>query len=123
MNKKSMIIIVFEVISVFILYCFVNSQYLELVPECLIYNTTGLLCPACGGTRCIKFLLQGNWLHAFYSHIIFFIVIIYLLIINIIYLVNINRKEKVATCLYPKYWHIIIFAILLIFYTIMRNLL
>lgn len=123
MNKKSMIIIGIEIVILIILYSFINSKYVEILPLCWIYQTTGLLCPACGGTRCVVNLVKGNWIEAFFSHIVFFIGIGYLLIINIIYIINLNREKKIATWLYPKYWYSIIFAIILIIYTIVRNLL
>lgn len=123
MNKKSIVIIGIEIIVFVILYYFVNSKYLEIIPKCWVYHATGLLCPACGGTRCMISFLKGNWIEAFFSHKIFFIGLLYLLTINLIYLVNLNRKKKIATWVYPKYWYGIIFAILLIIYTIIRNLL
>ena len=123
MNKKSLIIIIIEIVFLAILYLFTKSDYIELVPECWIYKSTGILCPACGGTRCVLNFLQGNFIEAFFSHMVFFLGIIYLGIINIVYLINLNKKEKIATWIYPKYWYTIIFVIILIVYAIMRNVL
>ena len=123
MNKKSILIIGIELLILIALYSLTNSKYIEILPQCWVYQTTGLLCPACGGTRCVIQILKGNWTEAFFSHIIFFVGILYLLIVNIVYLVNLNKKKKIATWIYPKYWYAIIFAILLIIYTIIRNLL
>lgn len=123
MNKKSGIIIGIE-IGVFVaLYIFVNSKYLTKIPTCWVYQATGFFCPACGGTRCVMNLLKGNWVEAFFSHIVFFIGVVYLLVINIVYLINLNKEKKIATWIYPHYWYVIIFAIVLIIYTIVRNLL
>lgn len=123
MNKKSIWIIGIEIVVLIALYNFVNSKYLAIIPECWVYQTTGLLCPACGGTRCVLYILEGNWMKAFFSHMIFFIGILYLLIINIIYLINLDKEKKVGTWMYPKYWYAIVFAVALIIYTIVRNLL
>lgn len=123
MNKRSAKIIGLEIIILITLYCFINSRYIEILPSCWIYQTTGLLCPACGGTRCVVNLVKGNSIEAFFSHIVFFIGIAYLLIINMIYIINLNREKKILTWLYPKYWYSIIFTIILIIYTIIRNLL
>lgn len=123
MNKKSILIIGIEIAFLICLYVFVNSEYIKILPQCWIYQTVGLLCPACGGTRCVIYLLNLNWIEAFFSHIIFFIGICYLVVANIVYLINLNREKKIAIWIYPKYWYAIIFAILLLFYTIMRNLL
>ncbi len=123
MKKRRNFIIGIEIIIFIILYIFVNSTYIKLVPQCWIYHQTGILCPACGGTRCLIYLLKGNLIYAFFSHMVFFIGIVYLLIFNFVYIINLNKKEKIGTCIYPKYWYIIIFAVVLIIYTIIRNLL
>ncbi len=123
MNKKRIWIIGIEIVALIALYIFVNSKYLAMIPKCWVYQTTGLLCPACGGTTCIINLLQGNWYQAFCSHMVFFIGILYLLSINIVYLINLEKEKKVGTWIYPKYWYAIIFVVVLIIYTIIRNLL
>lgn len=123
MNKKSIRIIGIEGIVLIILNGFINSEWIERVPQCWIYCTTGLLCPACGGTRCVIQMLKGNWSEAFLLHSVFFIGILYFLSVNIVFIINLNRQKKIATWLYPQYWYGIIFAILLMIYTIVRNLL
>ncbi len=123
MNKKSVRIIGIEVGVLIAFYIFVNSSYLAMIPTCWVYQATGFLCPACGGTRCVMHLLKGNWIEAFFSHMVFFIGIGYLLIVNIVYLINLNKEKKIATWIYPRYWYAIIFAIILIIYAIVRNLL
>ena len=122
MNRKSIIISI-ELIILLVLIIIVNSNLISCISKCWIYQTTGILCPACGGTTCIVNLLQGNLKEAFFSHIVFFVTIIYLLICNIVYIINLNRKKKITTWIYPKYWYAIIFAIILIIYTIIRNML
>lgn len=123
MKKRKIFIILIEIIIFIILYSFVNSTYINLIPQCWVYRQTGILCPACGGTRCLIYLLKGNWIQAFFSHMVFFVGIMYLLIFNFIYIVNLNKEKKICTWIYPKYWYIIIFAVILIIYTIIRNLL
>ena len=123
MNKKSLIIIVSEIICLIILYAFIKSRYIGLIPECWIYKNTGILCPSCGGTRCVVYLLKGNFIKAFYSNMVFFIGIVYLFITNIVYIINLNKNKKILTWIYPKYWYSIIFAIILVMYTILRNVL
>lgn len=123
MNKKSIIIITTEIGILILLYWFINSNYIEWIPKCWVQETTGWLCPACGGTRFIIHFLRGHWIEAFFSHMVFFVGAIYLIIFNIIYVINQNRKQKIATWLYPKYWYVFIFVIALISYSIIRNLL
>lgn len=121
MNRKSRIIIGIEILGFIILYSLFHLSSIEWIPKCWIYRQTKMLCPACGGTRCMTYFLQGNWRQAFFSHMIFFIGMIYLLSVDIIYIINLNREKKIATWIYPKYWYIIIFVILLIIYTIIQN--
>ena len=124
MNIKSIKIILIEISIVLIAVVLINIINIDdIIPNCLFFEATGLQCPSCGGTRCVINLLQGNFKEAFFSHMIFFLTIIYLLICNVIYIINLNRKEKIAEWIYPKYWYSIIFVILLILYTILRNLL
>ena len=123
MNKKRIIIISIELVILIILAIVLNSSLINYIPKCWIYQTTEILCPACGGTRCIINLLHGDLKEAFLSHIVFFITIIYLLICNIVYIINLNKKKKIATWIYPKYWYSIIFVIFLIIYAIIRNML
>ncbi len=123
MNKKSLIIIITELIIIKILYYSINFNYIELIPECWVYKNTGFLCPACGGTRCVINFLQGNFKEAFFYHMIFFIGIVYLLILNVVYLINLNKKQKILEWVYPKYWYVIIFTLILVIYSILRNIL
>lgn len=123
MNKKSLIIITSEIIGLIFLYIFINSKYIGLMPECWIYKNTGILCPSCGGTRCIVYLLKGDFIKAFYSNMVFFIGIVYLFITNLVYIINLNKNKKILTWIYPKYWYSIVFAIILVMYTILRNIL
>lgn len=122
-TKKTVLILGTEILVFLVLVIFLNSKYVEKIPSCWIYQATGWLCPACGGTRCVMNLFKGNLIEAFFSHILFFMGIVYLLVINVVYLINLEKEKKIATWVYPKYWYTIIFAILLILYTIVRNLL
>ncbi len=46
-----------------VLFWFDPAQY-GFYPHCLFYQTTGLLCPGCGGLRAAHQLLHGHWLAA-----------------------------------------------------------
>lgn len=64
------ILIVFATIALPLLafLAVVERKYIfaltESFPECWMYKTTGLLCPACGNTRSIKALLSGSILES-----------------------------------------------------------
>lgn len=115
-------ILVIEVTLFILLKLFINSQIIQIIPECIVYKYLHIYCPSCGGTRCITNILSGNFIQAFKNNSIFFISIIYLMIFNIVYLINLNRKNKILTFIYPKYYHAIIFGILVAIYTIFRNI-
>ena len=46
-------------------------KLIELVRRgipCLFYCATGIYCPGCGGTRAVKYLLEGNLLKSLWYH-------------------------------------------------------
>lgn len=122
MNAKSIKIILIELLILILAIIGVNSNLMQYTPSCLFYKATNLQCPSCGGTRCVENILKGNFKEAFLFHPIFFIAIFYLLLCNIVYLINLNKKNKILTWIYPKYWYAIIFAVILVIYGILRNL-
>jgi len=122
MNKKSIKIILIELLILILAIIGVNSNLMQYTPSCLLYEATNLQCPSCGGTRCVENILKGNFKEAFLFHPIFFIVIFYLMLCNIVYLINLNKKKEILTWIYPKYWYAIIFAVILVIYGILRNL-
>lgn len=122
-DRKLVIIILIEVLFIILLWLFINSKYIEFMPKCWIYENTGFFCPSCGGTRCIQEIVHGNFNEAFKIHPIFFITVCYLAILNIVYLINLNKEEKIFKSIYPKYWYVIVWCIILMIYTIFRNLL
>lgn len=122
MNAKSIKIILIELFILILAIIGVNSNLMQYTPSCLFYKATNLQCPSCGGTRCVENILKGNFKEAFLFHPIFFMTIFYLLLCNIVYLINLNKKNKILTWIYPKYWYAIIFAVILVIYGILRNL-
>lgn len=107
---------------VLIIFIIVKTNLIYIMPNCLINTYLGILCPSCGGTRCVINLIQGNFMQSFLYHPIFFITIIYLMLINIIYIINVFKKKEVLTFLYPKTKFWIIFIIILLIFTIIRNI-
>lgn len=43
----------------------------ERMPDCLFYETTGLLCPGCGATRSALAVHEGNWSGAIRNNALF----------------------------------------------------
>ena len=121
---KNYQIILIEFIILIIMSFIINCKYITGVSQCYIFQNTGILCPSCGGTRCIQSLLQGDIVSSFHYNFVITFVAIYLVILNIVYLINRNKDEekKVLTWIYPKYWYTIVLAVILIIYTVLRNL-
>ena len=92
------------------------------IPPCFIYKHFGVLCPSCGGTRCVVEMVHGNFINAFFYHPVFFLTLVYLLIANLVYLINLRKKKKIATWMYPKEKFWIAFLIILLAFTIIRNI-
>ncbi len=125
MSKKiiKMILIELAIISVvLIIYVFIKTNLINFIPECIINKHFHILCPSCGGTRCIINLLSGNFTQSFKYHQIFFITIVYLMIVNIIFIINSFKKKEIATFLYPKTKFWIIFIVVILAFTIIRNI-
>ena len=107
---------------VLIIFIVIKTNIVSVIPKCFTYTTFGILCPACKGTRCVMNLINGNFLESFNCHTVFFITILYLIFVNIIYIINSFRKKEVLKFLYPKKTFWITFLVVLIIFTILRNI-
>ncbi len=70
-NWAELSLFIFTILTVVLGFSYVTNPGLrDLVSpyQCLFYQTMGLLCPACGGTRAIIHLLSGNILSAIRSN-------------------------------------------------------
>ena len=113
-----------EILLAGLVYVVINTKIFAQLTKCYIREKTHLMCPGCGGTRCLQSLFKGDIVSAFYYHPIITVVAIYLLICNIVYLINRKRKDKkILTWIYPKDYYTIILAIILVIFTILRNIL
>lgn len=125
MTKKIKKMILLELGILFlVLIIFIIAKYkiFTIMPSCIINTLFGIECPSCGGTRCVINFISGNFKQSFYYHPIFFITIIYLIIVNLLYIINSFRKEEFITWIYPKTKFWIIWIIVLILFTIIRNI-
>lgn len=120
-KQRKMLIGVQTLIFLFIiwLYIMLNTNMIKFIPECIYYEKFGVLCPSCGGTRFIISLLQFNLIDAFYFHPLFFILTIYLMILNISFIINTMFNKKITIF---KWWHIVFWAVLLMIFTFLRNI-
>ena len=86
------------------------------------YKNYSILCPSCGGTRCVINFLRGNLTESLKYNIIYFSIILYLIFLNIIMVINLIIKEPKIKIMYPKIKHIYFFIIILLIYFIVRNI-
>ena len=126
MNKKIKRMLLLELgilFLVLIIFFMIQSEIFTLLPPCIIHKTFGILCPSCQGTRCVINFLAGDFSASFAYHPVFFITILYFIIVNVIFIINSFRKKDILTFLYPttKFW--IMFLVVIVIFTILRNIL
>lgn len=121
-TKKMMFFEILIIIFIILTYIAVKTNAIKFVPRCKILETTGLLCPSCGGTRCVKALMNFNIIEALKMNALYTLTIIYLLTLNAVYIVNTILKKNRFKFLYIKGIHLTIWIISLILYTVIRNI-
>lgn len=125
MNTKIKKLIITETIIslvVLILYIICNSRLINIVPNCTINKKFNILCPSCGATRCIINIFNFKIITAFLYNPLIFILIIYFVILNFVYIYNTITNNQILKFLYSKNVYIIIITIIILF-TIFRNIL
>lgn len=124
-DKKTRQMVLFEILVIVLIigiYIIVKTDIIKIVPNCYILQRTGLLCPSCGGTRCVKELVNFNIVEALKMNAFYTVTIIYLLILNIVYILNSILKTNKLKFLYIKKAHLIVWIITLFLYTVIRNI-
>lgn len=124
MKKKHVILLDSILAALALLAGKVTGWMIALIPDCPV-TKYGLLCPACGGTRCVRYFFSGQWGAAFRINPFFFILIWYLavawMMLNVGILLNIPIAKKVAGTM--LHWRtVIIAAVLFAVFGIVRNI-
>lgn len=101
---------------------FSNFKFESVGIPCLVYKTTGLLCPSCGVTRMIDALISLDFLAAFSYHPVFFCAAVTLFLYAIYSTIYVFTKNKFKKPGKLFLFGIIFFAIVLFVFTIVRNL-
>lgn len=96
---------------------------MALIPDCPV-TRFGLLCPACGGTRCVRYFLELRWGQAFIMNPFFFALIWYvgagLLLLNVGVLGNVSWAKRISGAM--LHWRaVIVIAVLFGVFGIVRN--
>lgn len=101
-NKQKMIVLQLLILAagvLVILYVKLNiSQYM---PPCSFKSLFGVICPTCGVTRCIANTLKLDIMTAITYHPTFFVLMIYLGILDIVYVINTLLGKKYFKNIYP----------------------
>lgn len=115
------LILVQALIIIFLIICFMflRSEYISLVPKCIFKEQLGILCPACNGTSFAIQMANLNFIEAFKTHPVFFMLLIYLAVLDITCIINVIFRKSINIF---KWWHTIIWVIVLVIYTILRNI-
>ena len=124
-DKKyyKLIIIEFSIIALItIIFLFVNSNFINFIPHCFWQENFNLTCHGCGSTRCIINFINGDFYLAFSYNPFLFILIVYLFLLNLLYIINTILDKKYLKFFYPKWWYIVIYFLLWTIYTIIRNI-
>lgn len=110
-GKAHLWILIIAVIAVAL--TLINS----IQPGCVIRNTTGVLCPGCGGKRAMGYFLNGDFLHVLKSNLLFLpaVALIVWSLLSVIF----SRSFKQVSI--TKRTSLILFLIATV-YTIVRNL-
>lgn len=105
------------------IFAFVKSSLVNIIPHCIWQENYGFYCPSCGSTRCVISFINGDFSYAFYYNPFTFILIIYLFLLDLLYIINTILNKKFLKFFYPKWWYIIIYFSLWAIYTIIINIL
>lgn len=105
-----------------LLYKYVNPLEGMFFPKCPLKTVTGLDCPGCGGQRAAHLLLNGEFKLAFLQNPLLFFFIPYLLIGFYLQLVPepTVAELRLRRLLYGQR-ALIIIGIMVLFYTVYRN--
>ena len=125
MDKKIKLMLKVElliVVLLLIIFIIVKTGLVQFMPACPINAHLGILCPSCQGTRCVINFVQGNFVQSFLYHPIFFITIIYLFLANILFIINSFKEKEILTFLYPKTKFWLGYLVVILIFTVCRNI-
>lgn len=125
MDKKKWVLILDGALLVMAAAAVPATQWMFLnLPDCAAAKI-GLLCPSCGGTRCVRAFFSGDFGAAFSFNPFFFVMIWYLgaalVLLNIGVLLGVKWAERVARIM-TGWQAVIIAAVAFAVFGVVRNL-
>jgi|SRR5258708_5831497 len=92
------------VIATIALFCFDPNRY-GFYPQCIFHQTTGLLCPGCGGLRAIHHLLHGDISAAFQFNLFLVVSLLCLLLyLSINCIQNLTKRRTRLNASWKWLW-------------------
>ncbi len=125
-NNKYLKLLLIQLVIAFVLvfiFVFINSSLINLIPPCFWLKNYGFYCPSCGSTRCVINFINGDFQSSFFYNPFLFVLIIYLFLLDLLYIINTISNKKYLKFFYPKWWYVIIYFSLWAIYTIIINVL
>lgn len=120
-KTREKIVTILIPVALLILYLLKDGLFslLSLLPSCFLYSHFKLYCPACGNTRSLSSLLQGNLLTALSYNIVPFLV---LLIVFAGYIELATYSFGTHRRILPRRLSVYIILIIFVFlYLLLRN--
>lgn len=115
-KKRKMLILQLILVLVGVLaILIIKTDIIKLIPPCTVRSYLGIICPTCGVTRCVSNILSFDFEMAFNYHPMFFIIVIYLALVDLLYIINTWFNKHFLKFLYPSYKFLIIFYALFLF--------
>ena len=115
---------ILAVVSLVICYILSRLMYIGL-PVCFIKNSSGFLCPACGGTRCVMAFTSVDFADSFkynpYIFITIIFVVIALILLNVTVFTNSVICQKISAK-FLNYRTVIFWGIGFALFGIIRNI-
>ena len=102
-NIKKLVVlhIIFLIIGVLLILS-IKFDLLSLLPTCVFRQHYGVICPTCGVTRCTINFCEFNFKQSFLYHPTFFIGMVYIILIDIAYIINTIFNRKFLKQFYPS---------------------
>ncbi len=123
-KSKKKVLILDGVLLIFLLLSApIFRLMFRFLPDCP-FAAMGFLCPSCGGTRCLRFLLRGQFADAFWMNPFIFLTAVYLLAALIFLNVGVflNRPKLTKTARAMTGWKAVVsFAAAFAVFGILRN--